>query len=50
MLLLNRAFILHRRGDKEGAIRILGELAVDPDSTVGTSNLAKASLAQVAGK
>ena len=47
MLLINRAMILHRRGDRDGAIKILGELALDPESTLGTETLAKATLAQV---
>ena len=45
MLLINRAFILHGRGDVEGAVKILGELALDPESTLSTELLAKATLA-----
>jgi len=47
MLLINRASVLHRRGDRDGAIKILGELSLDPESTLGTEMLAKAMLAQV---
>jgi tetratricopeptide (TPR) repeat protein len=47
LLLIHRALILHRRGDRDGAIKILGELALDPESTLGTEMLAKATLAQV---
>src|SRR6185503_21219508 len=38
---------LHRRGDRDGAVKILGELALDPQSTLGTEMLAKTTLAQV---
>lgn len=47
MLLINHALILHRRGQREGAVKILAELALDPQSTMGTEMLAKATLAQV---
>ncbi|WP_437736377.1 tetratricopeptide repeat protein [Sorangium sp. So ce1335] len=47
MLLLNKALILDRRGDRDGAIKILGELALDPQSTLATEMLAKATLAQL---
>jgi tetratricopeptide (TPR) repeat protein len=47
MLLINRALVLHRRGDRDGAIQILGELSLDPESTLATEMLAKATLAQV---
>jgi tetratricopeptide (TPR) repeat protein len=47
MLLINRALVLHRRGDRDGAIQILGELSLAPESTLGTEVLAKATLAQV---
>jgi hypothetical protein len=47
VLLINRALILHRRGDRNGAIQILGELALDPGSTLSTEMLAKATLAEV---
>jgi len=47
MLLINRALVLHRRGNRDDAIQILGELSLDPASTLGTEMLAKATLAQV---
>jgi tetratricopeptide (TPR) repeat protein len=47
MLLINRALVLHRRNDRDGAVKILGELALDPQSTLATEMLAKATLAQV---
>ena len=45
VLLINRAMVLHRRGDRAGAIQILGELSLNPESTLGTEILAKATLA-----
>ena len=47
MLLINRVLVHHRRGDRDGAIKILGALSLDPESTLGTEMLAKATLAQV---
>lgn len=44
-LLMNKASILARRGDRDAAISILGELALSPESTLGTEHLAKAALA-----
>jgi hypothetical protein len=38
MLLINKALLLARRGDQEDALRILRELADDPDSTLGTGS------------
>jgi tetratricopeptide (TPR) repeat protein len=49
-LLINKALVLNRAGDHRGAIKLLGELALDPESTYGTEHLAKASLAIVAQK
>jgi hypothetical protein len=46
MPLINRALALHRRGDHDGAIKIPGRF-FDPESTLGTEVLAKATLAQV---
>jgi len=45
MLLSNQAMLLNRRGDRDGAVKILGTLALDPASTLSTEMLAKASLA-----
>ena len=47
ILLINKALILHGRGDRDGAVKLLGELALDPQSTLGTEMLAKATLAQI---
>jgi tetratricopeptide (TPR) repeat protein len=47
MLLLNKALVLHQRGERDAAIAILGELALDPASTLATETLAKATLARV---
>jgi tetratricopeptide (TPR) repeat protein len=47
VLLINKALILHRRGDRDGAVKMLGELALDPQSTLGTEMVAKATLAQL---
>jgi thioredoxin-like negative regulator of GroEL len=48
ILLINKALIMDRRGDNEGAVRLLGELALDPASTHATEHLAKVTLAKVA--
>ena len=45
VLLINKASILARRGDRDTATAILGELALSPDSTFATEHLAKATLA-----
>ncbi|MDI5965667.1 tetratricopeptide repeat protein [Streptantibioticus silvisoli] len=45
MLLINKALLLRRGGDQETAIHILGELTLDPSSTLGTETLAKVALA-----
>ena len=50
ILQINKALILDRSGDHEGAVRLLGELALDPASTYATEHLAKATLANVAKK
>jgi len=47
MLLLNQAIIIARRGDRDTAIAILGELALSPDSTLASEHLAKAALARL---
>ncbi len=47
MLLINKALVLHQRGELGAAVAILGELALDPASTLTTQTLAKATLAQV---
>jgi tetratricopeptide (TPR) repeat protein len=45
MLRINKALILKRHGDHDGAIRMLGELALDPNSPLDIEHLAKTSLA-----
>lgn len=47
MLLIRHAGILHARGQSDEAVRILGELALDPAATLATENLAKYVLAQM---
>jgi tetratricopeptide (TPR) repeat protein len=49
VLLINKALILHQRGKQDAAVAILGELALDPASTLATETLAKAALAQITG-
>lgn len=44
MLEINRALIFNLRGDRDGAVQLLGKLALDPVSTLGTENSAKAAL------
>jgi tetratricopeptide (TPR) repeat protein len=44
ILQVNKALILERKGDREGAIRLLGELALDPASTYATEHMAKVTL------
>jgi len=47
MLLINKALALNRAGDRGRAIKLLGELALDANSTCSTEHLAKASLALI---
>lgn len=47
MLLINKAILLNGRGDHDGAVRALGDLALDPKSTLATEVLAKATLANI---
>jgi tetratricopeptide (TPR) repeat protein len=44
VLLINKAGILARRGDRDAAVAILGELALSSESTLGTEHLAKFAL------
>lgn len=44
MLEINRALVLNRKGDRTAAVQLLGELALDPQSTLGTEHSAKAAL------
>jgi tetratricopeptide (TPR) repeat protein len=50
ILLINKALIMDRSGDHDGAVRLLGELALDPASTYATEHLAKVTLANIAKK
>ncbi|HKV62857.1 MAG TPA: hypothetical protein VJO16_13140 [Candidatus Acidoferrum sp.] len=50
VLRINKALVLNGQGNHEGAIQLLGELALDPKSTYATEQLAKASLAILAKK
>lgn len=45
MLLINKAIILDGQGQHEEAVKILGQLALDPHSTLGTEQIAKEILA-----
>jgi tetratricopeptide (TPR) repeat protein len=46
-LMLNKALIVHMRGDRAQAMEILTLLALDPDSTLSTVSLANATITQV---
>jgi tetratricopeptide (TPR) repeat protein len=47
ILMINQALILNRQGKHSQAVSILGELALDPQTTLMTEQLAKASLANL---
>jgi tetratricopeptide (TPR) repeat protein len=47
ILLINKAAILARHGNRGTAVAILGELALSPGSTLGTEHLARVALAQL---
>jgi tetratricopeptide (TPR) repeat protein len=49
-LQIAKALIMNRRGQHEGAVKLLGELALDPLSTYSTENLAKFTLANITKK
>ena len=42
--------VLHSSGNYDMAVRLLSELVADPDSTLGTEALAKATLQGIAKK
>jgi tetratricopeptide (TPR) repeat protein len=46
-LLCNKALLLNRQGDHEGAVQLLGKLALDVKSTYSTEQMAKAALAML---
>ena len=50
ILLINKALIIERSGDHDGAVRLLGELALNPASTYATEHLAKVTLANITKK
>jgi tetratricopeptide (TPR) repeat protein len=50
ILLINKALTLNEQGNRDEATRILGELALDPESTLGTEHLAKVALASFVTK
>ena len=45
ILLINRALVLFNQGERDDAIEILGSLALDPASSLGAAEQAKAALA-----
>ena len=45
ILLINRAILLFNAGEQDEAVRILGSLALDPESSSGSAEQAKAALA-----
>jgi tetratricopeptide (TPR) repeat protein len=47
-LLVGKAMILERQGNRQAAVRLLGELILDPYSTFATEQLARSNLAIVA--
>ena len=50
MLLLNKAVVMNRQGDKAGALKLLGELVADSATTLGVEALAKSSIDMIRGK
>jgi hypothetical protein len=50
ILQINKAIALDRSGDHAGAVRLLGELALDPTSTFATEHLAKVTVANFVKK
>ena len=48
VLQINKALILSRMEDYEGAVRFLGELVFDPASTYATEHMGKVALASIA--
>lgn len=50
MLEINKALVLNLNGDKAAAMRLLGELALSPNSTFGTEHSAKAALSILAAQ
>jgi len=50
MLNINKALVLNVKGKHDDAVRLLGELALDPNSTFGTEHSAKAALSILLSK
>jgi tetratricopeptide (TPR) repeat protein len=50
MLEINKALVLNLRGKHDEAVRLLGELALDPHSPLGTEHSAKTALAFLVSK
>ncbi len=50
MLNINKALVLNLKGNHDEAVRLLGELALDPNSTLGTEHSAKAALSILMSK
>ena len=50
MLKINKALALNLKGKHDDAVRLLGELALDPNSTLGTEHSAKAALSVLMSK
>ena len=50
VLTINKAIIFNLRGDRDGAVRLLGELALDPKSSLGSALSAKAALALIVNR
>ena len=50
MLNINKALVLNLMGKRDDAVRLLGELALDPNSTFGTEHSAKAALSILLSK
>lgn len=44
MLLINKALVLSNQGRKKDAVEILGNLALDPNSTYATEQMAKSMM------
>jgi len=50
MLKINKALVLNLKGKRDDAVRLLGELALDPNSTLGAEHSAKAALSVLLSK
>lgn len=47
VLIINKALVLNNDGDHDAAVRLLGQLALNPNSTFGAEHSAKAALALI---